>query len=189
MHTEHINNYREKLISVIGKLDPAQITLWSKAIAEAWDSGRQVFICGNGGSAGNAIHIANDFIYGIGKGKKPGMRFHALPANSSIMTCLANDEGYDKVFSLQLKAMAHKNDLLIVLSGSGNSPNIVEALKVGKEMGMTSFALLGFSGGKCKALADHSIHCDINDMQISEDIQLIVMHMVAQSLMGGNAYA
>ncbi len=188
MHTEHINSYREKLISVITQLDPHQITILTNAISQAWDGGGQVFICGNGGSAGNAIHIANDFIYGIGKGKKPGMRFHALPANTSIITCLANDEGYDKVFSLQLKAMANKGDILIVLSGSGNSPNILESLKMAKEVGMKSFALLGFTGGKSKELADHTIHFNINDMQISEDLQLIVMHMVAQSLMGGSPY-
>ncbi|MBC7743439.1 MAG: SIS domain-containing protein [Bdellovibrionaceae bacterium] len=189
MQTDHINKYRTKLISVINKLEPSQLTSLAEAISEAWEKGRQVFICGNGGSAGNAIHIANDFIYGIGKGKKPGMRFHALPANSSIITCLANDEGYEKIFSLQLKSMANKGDTLIVLSGSGNSPNIVEAIKMAKEIGMKSFALLGFSGGKSLALADHSIHFEIDDMQISEDLQLIVMHMVAQSLMGGSSYA
>ena len=111
-----------------------------------------------------------------------GLQVEALPANSSILTCLANDGGYETIFSHQLKVKASLGDILIVLSGSGNSPNVVSALKVGNDIGMKTFAILGFSGGKCKHLAQHPIHFEIDDMQISEDLQLIVGHMCMQWL-------
>jgi len=123
----------------------------AEELQDCWRTGRQVFICGNGGSAGNAIHLANDFLYGISKAKGSGLRVAALPANSSVLTCLANDVGYDEIFSYQLAVQARKDDVLIVLSGSGNSPNIVNALEQAKEMGLKTFAILGYSGGKAKA--------------------------------------
>jgi D-sedoheptulose 7-phosphate isomerase len=101
-----------------------------------------------------------------------------------VLTCLANDEGYDKVFSLQLAVLARRRDVLIVLSGSGNSPNIVAALEQAREIGMISYAVLGHSGGQAKQIADIPIHFDVDDMQISEDAQVIVGHMLTQWLRG-----
>ena len=141
-----------------------------------------MFFAGNGGSGGNANHLANDFLYALSKTPGSGLRVHSLSANPSVITCLANDEGYDQVFSLQLAVLARKGDVLIVLSGSGNSPNIVKALEEAKAIGMTSYAMLGFSGGKAKALADVPIHFAIDDMQIAEDAQMIVGHMMMQWL-------
>ncbi len=117
------------------------------------------------------------------------MRVAALPANSSVVTCLANDQGYDDIFSHQLAVLAREKDVLIVLSGSGNSPNIVKALEQAQQMGMKSFAVLGFTGGKAKSLADVPIHFEVHDMQIAEDLQLIVGHMVMQWLYQNNSLA
>jgi D-sedoheptulose 7-phosphate isomerase len=111
-----------------------------------------------------------------------GLRVHSLSSNPSVITCLANDEGYDQVFSLQLAVLARKGDVLIAFSGSGNSPNIVKALEEGKKLGMTSYAVLGFSGGKAKALADVPIHFAVDDMQIAEDAQMVIGHMIMQWL-------
>ena len=158
-----------------------QLTL---SLQEAWRNNNTVFICGNGGSAGNAIHLANDFNYGIDKINGIGLRGEALPANASVLTCLANDEGYDSIFSQQLKVKANQNDVLIVLSGSGKSQNVVKALEVSNDIGMSSFAILGYSGGRCKELAKYPIHFEIEDMQIAEDLQLIVGHMCMQWLVG-----
>jgi D-sedoheptulose 7-phosphate isomerase len=141
-----------------------------------------VFLCGNGGSAGNAIHLANDFLYGISKTFGAGLRVTALPANSSVLTCLANDLGYDAVFSAQLAVQARRGDVLIVLSGSGNSPNILKALEQAKTMGMKTYAILGYNGGKARAMADVPIHFQVNDMQLSEDLQLVVGHIIMQWL-------
>ena len=151
-----------------------------------WREQRQVFICGNGGSAANAIHMANDFHYGVGAGMQtgaiPGLRVDALPANTGILTCLANDTGYQNIYSQQLEVKARKEDLLIVLSGSGNSENVVNALQTSNKIGLKSYAIVAFSGGMCKELATHSIHFEINDMQIAEDTQLIIGHMCMQWL-------
>ena len=143
---------------------------------------KQVFICGNGGSAGNAIHLANDFLYGIAKKTGGGLRVNALSANPAVLTCLANDIGYDHIYSEQLSVLANPGDILIALSGSGNSPNIISAIMQAKSMGVKSFAVLGFTGGRCKELADVSIHFPVDDMQISEDLQLVVGHMLMQWL-------
>jgi D-sedoheptulose 7-phosphate isomerase len=107
---------------------------------------------------------------------------HALPANSAVLTCLANDEGYDSIFIQQLAVLANPGDVAIALSGSGNSPNILRALEYCRENKIKSFAILGFSGGKAKSLADHAIHAPVEDMQISEDLQLVVGHLMMQWL-------
>lgn len=154
----------------------------AEELQECWRTGRQVFLCGNGGSAGNAIHLANDLLYGISKTRGSGLRVHALPANASVITCLANDVGYEEIFSCQLAVHAAAGDVLIVLSGSGNSPNILKALEQARNIGMRSYAVLGYSGGRAKTLADVAIHFVVNDMQIAEDMQLVVGHMLMQWL-------
>ena len=106
----------------------------------------------------------------------------ALSANSAVLTCLANDIDYSEIFSEQLRVKADAEDLLIVLSGSGNSRNVVQALETGNTIGMKTFAILGFSGGECLNLAKVPIHFMVNDMQIAEDLQLIVGHMCMQWL-------
>jgi D-sedoheptulose 7-phosphate isomerase len=159
-----------------------KIEYLANCLLKSWKNKTDVYICGNGGSAGNAIHLANDFNYGINKKDGIGLRINALPSNQSIITCIANDEGYEHIFSQQLKVKANQDDILIVLSGSGNSPNIVNALKTGNELGMKTFAILGFDGGKSKNIANTPIHFNINDMQISEDLQTIVGHICMQWL-------
>ena len=158
----------------------------AKELLQAWKQGRNVYICGNGGSAANALHMANDFHYGIGAcgagPRLPGLRVEALPANTGIITCLANDTGYDNIYAHQLQVKARKGDVLIVLSGSGNSANVVHALERSKQLGMKSFAILAFSGGRCLELADVAMHFEINDMQIAEDTQLVVGHLCMQWL-------
>ena len=159
-----------------------KIEVLGYALLDCWRMNKQVFIFGNGGSAGNAMHLANDFIYGIAKRFGSGLRVTALPANSSVVTCLANDEGFDAVFSHQLAVLASPGDLAIALSGSGNSKNIVNALEPAKAAGLRSFAILGYSGGECLSIADHSIHIPVNDMQLSEDAQLVIGHLLMQWL-------
>jgi D-sedoheptulose 7-phosphate isomerase len=154
----------------------------AKALLECWRDNRQVFIFGNGGSAGNAIHLANDYLYGISGVAGNALRVHALPANSAVLTCLANDEGYEHVFAHQLAVLAKQGDIALALSGSGNSPNILRGLESCKARGIRSFAVLGFSGGKAKAMVDVPIHVAVDDMQISEDLQLIIGHMLMQWL-------
>ena len=159
----------------------------SLSIQDVWDKNKKLYICGNGGSAANAIHIANDFHFGIGCSKdkhsrKYGLRVEALSSNPAILTCLANDLGYEHIFSNQLRVNANAGDLLLVLSGSGNSPNIINALSTASEMNMMTSAIVGFDGGTAKQMANIPIHAKIDDMQISEDVQLIIGHLCMQFL-------
>ena len=175
-------DYAQRLCSVLTSTDWSAVALLTKGVQEAWEAGHQVFLCGNGGSAGNAVHLANDYIYGVAKRTGGGIKAVALSANPAIITCLANDVGYDRIYSEQLAVLGSEGDVLIALSGSGNSPNIVKVLEESRARKITSYAILGFDGGRSKALADVAIHFPINDMQIAEDLQLIVGHMVMQSL-------
>jgi D-sedoheptulose 7-phosphate isomerase len=176
------SDYSSRLQMALQTADWSGVGRLAEELHDCWRNGRQVFICGNGGSAGNAMHLANDFLYGISKTRGSGLRVNALPANSSVLTCLANDEGYDEIFSLQLAVQGRPGDVLIVLSGSGNSPNILKALAQAKTTGLRTYAILGYTGGKAKAMADVAIHFPVDDMQISEDLQLIAGHMIMQWL-------
>ncbi len=176
------SGYASRLQDVLRAADWAPVERLGAELLDCWKSRRQVFICGNGGSAGNAIHLANDFLYGISKVAGSGLRVTALAANPAVLTCLANDEGYDTIFSTQLAVLGNKGDVLLAFSGSGNSPNIIKAIEKAKDMGVKSYAILGYGGGKAKALADEPIHFAVDDMQISEDMQLVVGHMLMQWL-------
>jgi D-sedoheptulose 7-phosphate isomerase len=175
-------NYANRLSDVLQNSAWAGVSLLANDMHTAWRNGSQVFFCGNGGSAGNAIHLANDFIYGVAKQTGAGIRAVALSANSAVMTCLANDVGYDHIYSEQLAVLGNPGDVLVVLSGSGNSPNILKVLECAKARDIKSYAILGFSGGKAKVLANESIHFPVHDMQIAEDMQLVVGHMLMQWL-------
>jgi D-sedoheptulose 7-phosphate isomerase len=175
-------DYIIRLKNALDSIPQEPLENLSRALFRAWKEKRQVFIIGNGGSAGNAMHLANDFIYGVSKKFGNALKVNALTSNSSVLTCLANDEGYAEIFVRQLAVLAGKDDILLAFSGSGNSPNIVRALEYCKEKSIQSFAILGYSGGAAKALADHPIHIAVNDMQVSEDMQLIIGHILMQWL-------
>jgi D-sedoheptulose 7-phosphate isomerase len=178
---DKLMDYTQRLNAI--QYDFDAILLTGERILDAWKTGKQVFLCGNGGSAANAIHIANDLFYGAAKNTgKPGIASHALTANQAIVLCIANDFSYEEIFAEQLRAQGRPGDILVALSGSGNSENIVRAIQAARSIGMTSIAILGYTGGKCKDLADIPIHFAVDDMQISEDAQLIVGHMLMQWL-------
>ncbi len=178
----HFAAYWRRLAAAMTAFDWAPLSQLAEELLDCWRTGRQVFFIGNGGSCGNAVHLANDFLYAFSKQPGSGLRAHALGANAAVLTCLANDEGYDKVFSIQIGVLARAGDVLIAFSGSGNSPNILRGLEEARRIGMRSYAVLGYSGGQAKALADTPIHLPIDDMQIAEDAQLIFGHMLMQWL-------
>lgn len=179
---QHITDYSARLAGALTLPAIKQVPELAAAFKQAWDTKKTIYLCGNGGSAGNAIHLANDFIYGAGLTRGIGLRIESLAANPAVLTCLANDIGYEEVYAEQLRVKANPGDVLLVFSGSGNSPNIVRALEMGNKLGMETFAILGFSGGKCKDIAKHPLHFAIDDMQIAEDLQLIIGHMIMQWL-------
>jgi D-sedoheptulose 7-phosphate isomerase len=185
---EHYIDYVQSLTAALSIDIAEKIEILAKRLLVAWKDGRSVFLCGNGGSAGNAIHLANDLLYGVGaRNSLPGIRVEALSANPAVLTCLSNDLGYDQVFSEQLRVKGQPGDLLLALSGSGNSQNIVTAIEMANEIGMTTFAILAFSGGRCREVVQFPIHFSVHDMQIAEDIQLVVGHMCMQWLSQASA--
>jgi D-sedoheptulose 7-phosphate isomerase len=177
-----IVRYRQAFNAALGMEAMEAAPALGEALRQAWRDGRTIYLCGNGGSAGNANHLANDFLYGAGVTNGIGLKVESLSANPAVLTCLANDIGYENVYAEQLRVKGEPGDVLIVLSGSGNSPNVVKALEMGATKGMTTFAILGFTGGKCKALAQHPIHFPVDDMQISEDLQMVIGHLCMQWL-------
>ena len=182
--TNRLNSYLDRLKEAVGDVSPEAVEWLYRDLNRTWDDGKRIYLCGNGGSAGNAIHLANDFIFGAGKSRGIGLRAEALPANQSVISCLANDIGYEEVFAEQLRVKGERGDVLIVLSGSGNSPNVLRALEIGRAMGMSSHAILGFDGGKALTMADNVLHVKIDDMQIAEDAQVIIGHLMMQWLCG-----
>lgn len=174
--------YIEKLISVVKNRNWADVHKLAGLLLVCWTNDRKVFFCGNGGSAGNSNHLANDFLYGVAKDSGIGIRVESLSANPSVLTCLGNDIGYENIYSQQVAVKADPGDILVVLSGSGNSENVVRAIEAAKKKRVHTVAIVGYEGGRCLTSADTVIHFPINDMQISEDLQLVVGHMCMQWL-------
>lgn len=173
--------YISSLSKQLDSFDWKKIDMLSECIWKLWADKKRLFLCGNGGSAANAQHLSNDLIYGVAP-EQAAVRVNCLSCNASIMTCIANDTGYHNVFSLQLQTQGESGDGLIVLSGSGNSPNIIKAVHEAKKLGMWTCAIVGFAGGKVKPLVDILVHFPVDDMQLSEDLQLVVGHCIMRQL-------
>lgn len=178
----HFEEYAERVASLMKSYDWTPVYKLANELREVWREGRTVFACGNGGSASSAEHFVNDLIWGVSPENGNGIRAQALTANSSIMTCLANETCYAGIFAYQLAVSAKKGDMLVVFSGSGNSSNIVAAVEKSKHLGMRTAGILGYSGGKVKEMMDFPVHFPIDDMQISEDCQMIAVHMLSKWL-------
>lgn len=151
------------------------------AILYAIQSGKNIFTCGNGASAAIAQHWACDYTKGcsvIERGVKP--RVISLSANIPLMTAISNDISYDDVYSYQLERLANPGDILITISSSGNSPNVVRAVEVANEMNVNVIALTGFNGGKSRELARYPIHVDVQEYEAAEDVHQAIMHMIAK---------
>jgi D-sedoheptulose 7-phosphate isomerase len=179
--SDYYDIYTSNLARAFDSLDRGQLEAFADAFFEVWKSRGTVYLIGNGGSAGNSIHIANDLLYGASNPKfGGGVKAVSLAANTSILTCLGNDLGYSDIFSTQLKVYGEKEDLLLVLSGSGNSANVVKGIAAAKEKGMVTAAILGFEGGLALDEVDIPLHFRVADMQLSEDLQLVLMHALMQ---------
>ena len=151
-----------------------------QAMVEVYKRGNTVYICGNGGSAGTSNHMVNDLSKGtVGEGKKR-LRVIGLADNMSLLTAYANDCGYDVIFVEQLKSLWQKGDLLIAISASGNSPNVIKAVEYAREHGGQVIGLVGFSGGKLKELSNFPIHFKSHNYGAVEDAQLMFSHLSSQ---------
>src|SRR6266481_2173207 len=154
------------------RIDPAEVKALADAIFECYENRRMVFLCGNGGSGSNASHFCED----LGKGTlrredfdndaKPRLRVLSLTDNTPYILAWGNDEGFERVFVEQLKNLANLGDLLIAISGSGNSPNILRAVEWANQNGIATFGCTGYSGGKLRSLAKRVLHVPLDDMGI-----------------------
>jgi D-sedoheptulose 7-phosphate isomerase len=170
------------------KIDPAQIQTLADEIYSRYQSRGTVYVIGNGGSGSNASHLCED----LGKGTiqkkdfdndaKKRLRILSLTDNTPYILAWGNDEGFDRVFVEQLKNLANPGDLLIAISGSGNSPNILRAVDWANRNGLTTLGCTGFTGGKLQTLAHHNLHVPLDDMGIVESIHLTAFHWVVDDL-------
>lgn len=180
---EMIEHYLESEIDILKKLDTEAVQKVVKAFEEAYERESAIYVFGNGGSAGTASHMANDFNKGISEYTEKKFRFQCLNDNIPTMLAVANDIGYDDVFSFQLKNKVREKDLVIGISGSGNSENVIRALDCAKEQGAITMGIVGYHGGKVADIADIVFHVPLCNMQIVEDVHMILNHMVMSVVM------
>ena len=180
---EYINEYTAALNDVMGKLDPVQFEKIIAILAGAYKNDKQVFITGNGGSAGTANHFVCDFgknavpFKGAGPGKRR-FRIISLCDNIEKITALGNDVAFEEIFRQQLINLMREGDVFIVISASGNSPDLVRACEYAKEMKSQIIVLAGFKGGKIKEFADTAIVIPLESYEQIEDIHMIICHMI-----------
>ena len=179
---QHYNNYIQLVKQTLDKLNLEELELVKNALVKAKNSAKSIYIFGNGGSGGTASHIAGDFVKGASYKEDKKFRFICLNDNFSAIGAISNDISFDDIFSEQIKNFANQGDLVIGLSGSGNSVNIVKALEQAKSQGANTIAFSGYSGGKIKEIANLSVHIPVNDMEIAEDFHLMAFHMIKQSI-------
>ncbi|MCC7404947.1 MAG: SIS domain-containing protein [Bdellovibrionales bacterium] len=179
---DYYRDYTQSLSRALASLDTKLLDQACELIMTTAQRGRRIFLAGNGGSAAIADHLSCDLGKGTLSPGQPPIKVMSLSANGPILTAIANDYGYEQVFATQLEMYAQEGDVLITISSSGNSPNICKALEKAKAMKVKTIALTGFSGGKCKALADLPLHFEFKNYGIVEDCHQIVLQCLGQIL-------
>ncbi len=179
LYKTDIKQYLHAVNETLSKVDVGTIDAFVSLLLDAYRQERNIYIFGNGGSSATASHFCGDMVKGLSYGMEKRFRAICLNDNLPALMAIANDSSYDDIFVEQLKNFLRKDDLVIGISGSGNSTNVVKALEYANQNGAKSVAICGFKGGKIKDIAHLSIHAEINDMEVSEDIHhLILAHCV-----------
>jgi D-sedoheptulose 7-phosphate isomerase len=178
------SDYMTRLQTEISRVDRAAVERWAKLIYDAWDHGRYVFIMGNGGSGTTASHMCED----LGKSTLPESLLHdesrkrlkvlSLTDNVGWIMAVGNDLAYDQIFVQQLMNFGSAGDLVLAISGSGNSPNVLNAVDWANRHGLITFGLTGYGGGKLKQMQQDGLHVDLQDMGMVESIHLCLFHWV-----------
>jgi len=181
-----VENYLSRLSETLKQLprEPVQKTI--DILREARKNKKMIFLFGNGGSASNASHIVNDLIKNCRTQGQPDFRILSLNENTATMTAYANDHGYETIFEGQLRSYASLGDVVIAMSTSGNSPNVIRALQAAKEMGLTTIGFTGTMGGKMKDMVDVCVHAPSNWTGIIEDVAIILGHIFTVIFMENN---
>ena len=177
-YIKDLKDYIDKEIEILKSIDLEEINRVMVLLEKARKNENHIFICGNGGSAATASHFCCDFNKGISLNQEKKYNFECLSDNTSTMMAIANDIGYDQIFAIPLKNKMKACDILIGISGSGNSQNVIEAVEYARSIGATTIALVGYDGGKLKEIVDCCIHVDIKNMQIVEDVHMMLDHVM-----------
>ena len=177
-YTKQIENYIELEKKVLSELDKVAINEAMNMIIKAYEGEHTIYIFGNGGSSATASHYQNDFNKGLSETLEKKFRFYCLNDNVATLMAIANDIGFEEVFRYQLTGRIAEGDIIIAISGSGNSENIINAVEYAKSQGNKIIGLTGYQGGKLRELSDVSLHADVNSMQVTEDIHMILDHMI-----------
>ena len=177
-YNELIETYLEKEIDILKRIDVSAVNEVLNLLEAGMKREATIYVFGNGGSAATASHFQNDFNKGVSEHIDKKFRFLCLNDNIATIMAVANDIGYEEVFRFQLQGKIKKGDILMAISGSGNSPNVINAVEYGKKQGCKVVGLTGYSGGRLKELSDISLHVPINSMQITEDVHMIFNHLM-----------
>lgn len=179
---KEVKDYLTKIIDTINKLDINEIETIYNLLLQCYKEGRKIYVFGNGGSAATASHLAVDLNKGVSYGLEK--RFKVICLNDNIPTILAysNDLSYDDIFLEQIKNFLEEGELVIGITGSGNSTNVIKAIEYAKQKGAITIAITGYNGGKIKNIAHYTVNANIEDMQISEDIHMVINHLLLKLL-------
>ena len=177
-YKNQIQDYIALEMETLKKLDVDSIDLTMNLIMKAYENKKKIYIFGNGGSSATASHFQNDFNKGISEYVDTKFNFTCLNDNVATLMAIANDIGFEEVFRFQLKNKLEEGDLVIAISGSGNSKNVILAAEYAKSQGNQVIGLTGYDGSKLKELSDVSLHADVMSMQVTEDIHMIFDHLI-----------
>jgi D-sedoheptulose 7-phosphate isomerase len=174
--------YLGKLVRCLERLNREELDRGIELIRTAWQKERQVITLGNGGSAMTALHFINDWNKMIPLATGKPFRGRSLLDNIGMVTAYANDMSYADIFAEQLKNLAMPEDVVVAISGSGNSENVIRAIAVANQLGCETLGLCGYNGGRLKSVAKHVIWANVDDMQLCEDAHAVFGHMVMKTL-------
>lgn len=182
----YATRYFELLAAAHKSVDAGAVTAAAQLIVDGAKAGRTIFSCGNGGSAAISNHLVCDCLKGVRSNTSLRPKVHSLSATVELVTAIVNDIGVEQMFSFQLESLASSGDVLVAISSSGASSNIISALETAREMGMKTIAMSGFSGGAASQLADVSLHVKAENYGIVEDTHQSLMHILAQYMRQSN---
>ena len=180
--SSYCDDYFSRLARATASVDRAQLKRAAERLREAYRSNATVFVCGNGGSASMSEHLACDHLKGVQTDTALRPRVVSLVANVALLTAVANDLSFDDVFVYPLRTMARAGDVLVTVSASGDSENVVRAAAWARDQGVSVIALTGFSGGRSGALAEAHLHVDADNYGVVEDVHQSIMHILAHYL-------
>ncbi|MDE0472271.1 MAG: SIS domain-containing protein [Ekhidna sp.] len=179
---EFYKSYTSKVIKLFQALDYHEIDQAKNLLVKTRNNKNIIYIFGNGGSGASASHIAGDYVKGASYNQREKFKFMCLNDNYAALSAISNDIDYKDIFALQLDNFVSKGDLVIGLSGSGNSENVIRALQLGNERGATTLAFSAYKGGEIKDIASAHVYVPISDMEIAEDLHMMIFHMIKQAI-------